>query len=114
MSKELTPSMAPKLAECSVFVGASGASAAAERWDGTGYPEGRRGTNIPLSARLMAVADTYDAIRSDRVYRAALSHEYAVHVIESQRGTHFEPAIVDAFHRVADIFDAIARSLPDA
>jgi putative two-component system response regulator len=85
-----------------------------ERWDGTGYPEGKRGTNIPLSARLMAVADTYDAIRSDRVYRAALSHEYAVHVIESQRGTHFEPAIVDAFHRVADIFDAIARSLPDA
>jgi len=85
-----------------------------ERWDGTGYPEGRRGTDIPLSARLMALADTYDALRSNRVYRAALSHERAVHIIDAERGAHFEPAIVDAFHRVSDIFDAIACSLPDA
>jgi len=67
-----------------------------ERWDGTGYPRGLRGEAIPLSARIVAVADTYDAITSDRVYRAALSHDEALRRIRQASGTQFDPRVVDA------------------
>ncbi len=66
-----------------------------ERWDGTGYPDGLTGEDIPLSARIMAVADTYDALRSKRVYKDALSHRESLEVIKQESGTHFDPEIVE-------------------
>jgi putative two-component system response regulator len=68
-----------------------------EKWDGTGYPEGLAGEQIPLSARLMAVADVYDALTSERVYKAAMPHEQAVEIIVADAGRHFDPDIVDIF-----------------
>ena len=68
-----------------------------ERWDGTGYPRGLKEEAIPLSARIVALADVYDALTSERVYKDALSHEEAVEIIRSERGTHFDPDIADAF-----------------
>jgi GAF domain-containing protein len=68
-----------------------------EMWDGSGYPEGLRGSQIPLGARIFAVADTYDAMTSTRPYRKALSHEEAVREIARCRGTQFDPLVVDAF-----------------
>ena len=68
-----------------------------ERWDGTGYPRGLSGEDIPLAGRIVAVADVFDAITSDRPYRAALGVDEALAVIAAQRGTAFDPEIVDAF-----------------
>ncbi len=78
-----------------------------ERWDGTGYPFGLPGEAIPLSARIMAIADAYDALRSERSYKDALSHQHARDIIEQARGTHFDPDIVDCFLRTDAQFDAI-------
>jgi putative two-component system response regulator len=75
-----------------------------EKWDGSGYPDGLRGEGIPLQGRLMAVADVYDALISDRPYKKAFSHEDAVRVILNGSGTHFDPAIVDCFRRVESSF----------
>ncbi|HET9833260.1 MAG TPA: HD domain-containing phosphohydrolase, partial [Vicinamibacterales bacterium] len=68
-----------------------------EKWDGTGYPQGLRGNSIPLSGRLMAVVDVYDATVTARRYHSAMSHEDALKIIAEGRGTHFDPAVVDAF-----------------
>lgn len=84
-----------------------------EKWDGTGYPEGLKGEDIPVSARLMAVADVYDALISDRVYKKALSHDEAVEVIREGRGNHFDPTVVDAFLELAEEFRAMASSYRD-
>lgn len=84
-----------------------------EKWDGTGYPEGLAGEAIPVAARLMAVADCYDALISPRVYKAAYSHERSVAIIEARRGRHFDPDIVDAFLGIQDQFAAIAKRYPD-
>lgn len=73
-----------------------------EKWDGTGYPDGLAGEDIPLTARIMAVADVYDALTSTRSYRQAWGHEKTVSVIKKDAGTHFDPAVVDAFARVID------------
>ncbi|WP_415720953.1 response regulator [Photobacterium ganghwense] len=73
-----------------------------EYWDGSGYPQGLAGNNIPLSARLMAVADVYDALISKRVYKPAFTHQDAVQLILSGKGTQFDPDIVDAFIEIAD------------
>jgi HD-GYP domain-containing protein (c-di-GMP phosphodiesterase class II) len=70
-----------------------------ERWDGTGYPDGLAGDAIPIGSRIIAVADTYDAMTSDRVYRKALSHVVALAEIRRGSGTQFDPVIVDAFLR---------------
>ena len=78
-----------------------------ERWDGTGYPSGKKGEQIPLSARIVALADVYDALTSKRTYKDALSHEDAVGVILSERGTHFDPEIVDVFEQNLDAFKRI-------
>lgn len=75
-----------------------------ERWDGTGYPFALKGDEIPLSARLMAVADVYDALSSKRVYKDAREHEDVVRSIVEGRGSHFDPAVVDAFLRIEDSF----------
>ena len=68
-----------------------------ERWDGSGYPCGRRGDEIPLAARIFALADTYDAMTSDRPYRAALTHDEAMSQIECASGTQFDPSFEGAF-----------------
>jgi PAS domain S-box-containing protein len=78
-----------------------------ERWDGTGYPKGLQGDAIPLSARIVALADVYDALTSHRIYKEALPHEEAVEIIQSERGTHFDPDIVDAFLTNHEIFRRI-------
>lgn len=79
-----------------------------ERFDGTGYPFGLEGDTIPLSARIVALADVYDALRNERVYKQALDHETARAIITSHAGTHFDPAVVQAFLAVEDQFVAIA------
>jgi len=84
-----------------------------EKWDGSGYPEGLRGEDIPLSARLMAVADVYDALISRRVYKPAFSHEEATAIIEGGRGSHFDPDMVDAFSGLSQRFAAIAARFVD-
>ena len=85
-----------------------------EKWDGSGYPEGLAGNTIPLSARLMAVADVYDALISERVYKSAYSHEKAVEIITDGRGSHFDPDIVDAFLTLSEEFRRIAQRFADA
>jgi HD-GYP domain-containing protein (c-di-GMP phosphodiesterase class II) len=72
-----------------------------EKWDGTGYPQGLRGGQIPVVGRLIAIVDVYDAITTHRVYRAPMSHDEAVAFIVARRGTHFDPAVVDAFLEVS-------------
>lgn len=84
-----------------------------EKWDGSGYPEGLRGRAIPLSARLMALADVYDALISRRVYKPPFPHEKAVSIIVEGRGSHFDPDIVDAFLRTESRFRAIAEQFAD-
>jgi len=79
-----------------------------EKWDGTGYPSGLKGRQIPVSARLMAVADVYDALISERVYKAAFSHEKARGIIMDGRASHFDPDVADAFLAVEDQFRSIA------
>jgi HD-GYP domain-containing protein (c-di-GMP phosphodiesterase class II) len=73
-----------------------------ERWDGTGYPDRLAGTAIPLAARVFAVADTLDALTSDRPYRAATGLEEARAVITAESGTQFDPAVVDAYNAIPD------------
>ncbi|KQW24479.1 MULTISPECIES: two-component system response regulator [unclassified Acidovorax] len=85
-----------------------------EKWDGSGYPEGLVGNTIPLSARLMAVADVYDALISERVYKPAYSHEQAVEIIRDGRGSHFDPDMVDAFLTLSEEFRRIAQQFADA
>lgn len=79
-----------------------------EKWDGSGYPQGLSGEDIPLSARLMALVDVYDAITSRRPYKEPMSHAVAVDLISSSRGTHFDPVIVDAFYKISPIFEKIS------
>jgi putative two-component system response regulator len=84
-----------------------------EKWDGSGYPEGLKGEDIPLSARLMAVADVYDALICKRVYKPAFPHEEAVDIIVKGRGSHFDPDICDAFIEAGEAFQAIAQRFSD-
>ena len=84
-----------------------------EKFNGTGYPKGLAGTDIPLSARIMAVADVYDAITSKRVYKPPMSHEKAAKIIRSESGAHFDPDIVEAFERCEDRFKQLAAELVD-
>ncbi len=84
-----------------------------ERWDGSGYPEGLQGEAIPLSARLMALADVYDALISRRVYKIPIPHEDAVQIITNEAGKHFDPVVVEAFLAVTDRFHAIAVKFAD-
>ena len=84
-----------------------------ERWDGKGYPQGLKGEQIPLSARLMSVADVYDALTSKRVYKPALPHDEVVSIILSGSGTQFDPSVVEAFAAVQDKFRDIASHYAD-
>lgn len=84
-----------------------------ERWDGCGYPQGLKGEEIPLVARLMAVADVYDAMISRRPYKSAMDHNYVTSVISGGSGTHFDPTVVSAFLDLQDMFDRISLKLED-
>ena len=84
-----------------------------ERYDGTGYPHGLSGEDIPLSARIAAVADVYDALTSDRPYKSAWSHRSAIREIESERGHHFDPVIVDIVLDIQDRFLAVQTESAD-
>lgn len=84
-----------------------------EKWDGTGYPEGLSQNAIPLSARLMALADVYDALTTKRVYKTAIPHEEAAAIIISEKGCHFDPDLVDVFEEIQDQFKEIAAQYID-
>jgi putative two-component system response regulator len=94
-----------------MIMGAEIARGHHERWDGTGYPLGLKGEQIPISARIMAVCDVYDALRSRRPYKDALSHEEATHIITRGDGRtlpqHFDPQVLASFTRCAPRFEQI-------
>ena len=85
-----------------------------EKWDGSGYPQGLSGDAIPVSARLMAIADVYDALISRRVYKDGMSHAQASAIIIEGRGKHFDPDMVDAFLVLGEVFQGIARRFADS
>jgi putative two-component system response regulator len=85
-----------------------------EKWDGSGYPEGLAGDAIPISARLMAVADVYDALISRRVYKEGMPHEKAVQIIAEGRGSHFDPDVCDAFLANLPAFQQVAARYADS
>lgn len=84
-----------------------------EKWDGSGYPDGLAGEDIPLCARIMALADVYDALRSKRPYKEAFLHQKSCEIIRESAGTHFDPAVVDAFFSVESEFAEIHEHLKD-
>lgn len=84
-----------------------------EKWNGTGYPEGLSGEDIPIFGRIMAVADVYDALICRRRYKPSFTHEEAVEIISRNKGTHFDPLVVDAFLAVKEEFSEVARRFPD-
>lgn len=84
-----------------------------EKYDGSGYPEGLKGEEIPLSARIMALADVYDALISHRVYKDEMSHEKAASIIFQGKGKHFDPIVVEAFDILQEDFIEIAKRLTD-
>ena len=79
-----------------------------EKWDGSGYPLGLKGEEIPFTARLMAVADVYDALISKRCYKKPFTHEAAVNLMQQGKGTHFDPDMIDAFLELEESFRSIA------
>ncbi len=84
-----------------------------EKWDGTGYPHGLSGEDIPISGRLMAIADVYDALISRRIYKEEMAHEKAVLIMVEGKGSHFDPLMIDAFLEIAEEFKAIAEQFAD-
>lgn len=84
-----------------------------EKWDGSGYPQGLSGEEIPLSGRLMAIADVYDALISRRIYKPPYSHTTAVGIILDGKGTHFDPTLVETFERLTETFRGIALQFAD-
>lgn len=82
-----------------------------ERWDGTGYPKGLSGENIPLSARIVALSDVYDALTSERIYKKIIPHEKAKEIIINEKGKHFDPDVVDSFLACEDDFKMICEKL---
>ena len=85
-----------------------------EKWDGSGYPQGLSGEDIPLAARIMAVADVYDALSSIRCYKPAFSHEYSREVIMQKSGSHFDPEVVNAFVDLQDEFKASRTQMDES
>lgn len=81
-----------------------------EKWDGTGYPNGLNGKNIPLAARIFADVDVWDALTSDRPYRSAWSREKTIDYIKSETGKHFDPEVVTAFLRLVESQESARRS----
>lgn len=96
-----------------LYMGAQIAQYHHEKWDGSGYPNGLKGDNIPLSARILALGDVYDALRSKRPYKEAFSHEESVNIILAGAGTHFDPNIVQSFLNIEDTFLQIREKFHD-
>ena len=84
-----------------------------EKWDGSGYPQGLVGSAIPVSARIIALADVFDALISNKVYKDGVPHDQAMQVIFSERGGHFDPDLVDALVEIHAEFQAIAARFVD-
>jgi putative two-component system response regulator len=84
-----------------------------EKWDGSGYPLGLSGERIPVAGRLMALADVYDALISQRVYKPAFPHRRAVEMIVAEHGRHFDPSVCDAFVSLEEEFRVISRRYAD-
>src|SRR5690606_27555800 len=84
-----------------------------EKWDGSGYPQGLAGTAIPIEARVVALADVFDALTSERPYKRAWSIDEAVAYIDEQSGAHFDPELVAAFHKVLPKIIEIRAGLLD-
>ncbi len=84
-----------------------------EKWDGSGYPKGLKGEEIPLSARIVSLVDVYDALRSKRPYKEGFSHQKALEIIQSERGKAFSPEIVDIFLDIHEEFDRVFSSITD-
>jgi putative two-component system response regulator len=78
-----------------------------EQWDGTGYPQGLKGDEIPICGQIVAVADVYDALRSHRPYKKAFSVKETLEVMTEGRGTHFSPPVFDAFRGIVGLFEDI-------
>ncbi|NCA89616.1 MAG: two-component system response regulator [Gammaproteobacteria bacterium] len=85
-----------------------------EKWDGSGYPTGASGDQIPISARLMAVADVYDALISRRPYKEGMPHDQAVEIMRQGRGSHFDPDVLDAFIALREDFRTVASTYADS
>lgn len=98
-----------KVIECAIRI----AGGHHERWDGTGYPRGLSGEDIPLEARIMALADMYDALVTKRPYKSGWSHEEAVKEIVSKKSTHLDPSVVEAFIAEQDAFMELAKRYRD-
>jgi adenylate cyclase len=84
-----------------------------ERWDGTGYPQGLRGDNIPIAGRLLALADTYDALATKRIYKEVIPHEEVVQIIADGRGSQFDPDLVAAFLEIHELMHRIKEQYSD-
>jgi len=84
-----------------------------ERWDGTGYPSGVTGNDIPLAARIVAIVDVYDALVSKRCYKEAMPHESCVAIIMESAGSHLDPTLIEVFRRVEPQFQEIAKRYAD-
>ena len=84
-----------------------------ERWDGSGYPDGIQGEAIPLCARIVALVDVYDALRSKRIYKDGWNHDVVVKEILESEGTYFDPCIIKVFSAIADKFEEISKKLSD-
>jgi putative two-component system response regulator len=82
-----------------------------EKWNGSGYNNGLKGAEIPLSARIMALSDVYDALRSVRVYKDAFSHEKSMEIIASSKGSHFDPVLVDILIQHQEEFESLYESM---
>ncbi|MEO5378240.1 MAG: two-component system response regulator [Magnetococcus sp. DMHC-6] len=85
-----------------------------EKWDGSGYPRQLVGENIPLSGRLMALADVYDALISRRIYKSGMSHEQAVEILVAGKGSHFDPDVVEAFLSIQEQFQETSKQFVDS
>jgi putative two-component system response regulator len=84
-----------------------------EKWDGTGYPKGLRGDEIPVSGQIVAIADVYDALRSERAYKSAFSVDLTLEKMSPGKGSHFAPDVFDAFEKSVDVFEEIRSDLCD-
>ena len=82
-----------------------------ERWDGGGYPRGLKGDEIPIEARIVALADVYDALTSKRIYKPSLPHDQAQKIIIAGSGSHFDPKVVTVFLAVEKEFETIAAEM---
>lgn len=82
-----------------------------EKWNGMGYPKGLKNDEIPLSARIMALADVYDALRSDRCYKKGFSHDETCKILLKEKGEHFAPDIIDAFFKIERAFNSISNAM---